>query len=84
MSWKTLILPTKRTSTVDPNESRKIVNVGTIAASIEKAEKTLNICIVNQNIEAIATWERILASLRMKWRDAMVEVETNGNYTFDC
>lgn len=64
-------------------DTQRIVNVNTIATSIEKANKTLQICKKNQNVEAIATWERIIAALQSNWRNAMIEVQTKGNYSFE-
>jgi hypothetical protein len=61
----------------------KYFNVNKIAESLEKANKILETCKGNGNVDAITTWERIVASLQMKWRDAMVEVNTNGKYSFE-
>jgi hypothetical protein len=80
---KHLIVPPKRQPTVDPEISKKYINVSALASSIEKAHRTLNICIHNGNQDAIDTWVRICAALQMKWRDALVEIQTNGHYTFE-
>lgn len=70
-----------------PKDANRIANVNAIANSIEKANRVLEALLSgdtgNYNEEAIATWTRIIASLQMRWRDAMVEVETKGHYSFE-
>lgn len=67
---------------ITPTEAAKYINVNQIANSIEKVNATLTICRQIGNEEAIATWERILASLQCRWREAVVEVESNGKYSY--
>ena len=75
--------PIIHTNAVDSEISQKYVNVNKIAESIEKANYVLDNCKKIGNLDAIATWERIVASLQFKWRDAMVEAQSNGRYTFE-
>lgn len=70
------------TSTMDVESLTNYIDVNKIANSIEKVHHILNRVRRKHNTEAIATWEMILASLQMKWRDAMVEVQSNGKYNF--
>jgi hypothetical protein len=63
-------------------DSARYVDVNDIADSIEKVHKILIFNRKRGNTESIITWERILAALQMRWRDAMVEVRTNGKYNF--
>jgi len=76
----------KEKPAMNPKDSSRIVSVETIANSIEKANKVLIALHSGEtgryNEEAIATWERILASLRHRWNDAMIEVQTDGHYYF--
>jgi hypothetical protein len=55
-------------------------NVNRIADSIEKVH---NILAETTNSDARLTWTRILYKLQLNWRDALVEIETNGKYQFD-
>ena len=75
------------TIAVNPIELQSNINVSQIAIAIEKASIVLNNLraggILGVNTEAIATWERILASLQHKWMSGMIEVQTNGHYTFE-
>ena len=66
-------------------DASRIVNVTAIAASIEKANQVLTALksARKPNQEAIKTWERIEASLRFVWSDAMIEVSTDGRYSFE-
>ena len=80
------ILPSFKTPpAVIPAEAGRIVNVNKIASSIEKAHNVLkNLKATRKpNREAIATWERIIAALQSQWRNAMVEVASNGRYSFE-
>jgi hypothetical protein len=64
------------------NDYKNIVNVNQIAESIEKTHIVLKRVRKSGNQEAVATWERILASLQFRWRDAKIEMDTNGRYSF--
>ncbi|VVC05157.1 Uncharacterised protein [uncultured archaeon] len=57
-------------------------NVNHIANSIEKTANILENCRKIGNKNAIATWERIQASLQRKWTDALVEMQSGGRYTY--
>lgn len=61
---------------------KKIKNVNKIVESIEKAEVVLKRVQEFRNIEAIITWTRILAALNWQWQDALIEMQTNGKYSF--
>jgi hypothetical protein len=73
--------------TMNPIDSARYINVNKIANSIEKANRVLidlhSGASGRYNEEAVATWNRIIAALQMKWRDAMVEVQSNGHYSFE-
>lgn len=80
------ILPEMKFSpTMVPAEAARIVNVSKIVESIDKANRVLtNLKAAHKpNKEAIATWECINAALRFRWDDAMVEVSSNGRYSFE-
>ena len=66
-----------------PQDACKYLDVNKIANSIEKAHKTLLLCKRIGNVEAVATWERILAALRHRWNEAMIQVVTDGRYNFE-
>lgn len=77
------ILPAiKQNPTVHPADSKRIINIDKIAQSLEKANTVLLTTQSIGNAEAIATWERIVAALQHRWRDAQIEVSTNGHYSF--
>jgi hypothetical protein len=69
---------------MNPIDAARYVNVNKIADGIEKATIVLESLLQKEqpNFEAIATWERIRASLQMRWRDCMINVQTNGRYSF--
>jgi hypothetical protein len=72
---------------MNPIDSARYVNVNKIADSIEKAtiilEKLRRGGTFGINYDAIMTWERILYSLRMRWNNAIIEIQTKGHYTFE-
>ena len=69
------------------SEVQRFVNVNAIADGIEKANAVLVALHSGEtgryNENAIATWERIRAALRTNWKSAMIEVQTDGYYTFE-
>jgi len=66
----------------DTDSNKKIVNVNQIVEAIEKANIVLERAKASGNVEAISTWTRILASLQWRWRDAKIEMDTHGRYSF--
>lgn len=61
---------------------KKVINVNKIVESIEKANIVLDRCKVSGNKEAIITWTRILAALNWQWQNALIEMQTNGKYSY--
>jgi hypothetical protein len=73
---------------VHPADLKSNINVNAIANALEKTSKVLAELRLGGstgvvNADAIATWEIIQASLQRKWMDAMIEVSTKGNFTFE-
>jgi hypothetical protein len=72
----------KEQPAMSPLDSITVVDVNRIEQAIEKARRVLFTVQMSGNVEAQATWERILASLHHKWLDATIEVQTKGRYSF--
>ena len=75
--------PVLHSIVIDPVIAHRYFNVNKIASSLEKANTVLENARINGNADAIHTWEIIVSSLRHRWNDCMVEVATNGHYTFE-
>lgn len=56
-----------------------IIDIDSIATAIEKTEGILK---NTTNPVARITWERNMYRLRLAWSEAMIAVETNGQYNF--
>jgi hypothetical protein len=77
--------PVLHTIATEPEVTRRFMNVNKIADGLEKTSRLLVELRSKAvpNSDAIATWERIQANLQCQWRDAGIEISTNGHYTFE-